>query len=396
MTTAVAPNRNSHAKPPATSREFRELTATIASSLLTDWVGAERAKEATGRIAAALAASAASAKNPNDFYECTPQSIGKCIAIAALTQIMPGAGPAALAYCVPKRPRKGEPPQLQFWFSHRGLAALAARGGFLVIPVPVGLNDSLSVVDGEVTASVQSPDDPPMTWEDLRGVTVIVKAIATGVTLFRGWVPKKLIDQRRRASDTFRWAEGQADWAKQTSPWHAWPVEMAMKTGIHYAIGRGWCMIDDTAAMRALSIEQAQDVITVESRKPATLEQLKAAVGGDDESPRAAMADTAAPTRDEINADLEQPAQTETWQPADSKADDPPADEPPATLRWQKLIADCRNEADLTALVEALDGPDGEGLSGGERRAIQGMLDAKHEDLVRQRKKTGKKDAMLV
>jgi hypothetical protein len=38
-----------------------------------------------------------------------------------------------------------------------------------------------------------------------------------------------------------------------------------MKTAMHYAISRGWCVIDDTEAVRALSADVADDVIDVES-----------------------------------------------------------------------------------------------------------------------------------
>lgn len=245
--------------------EFRQLAGKIANSLLRDWVGEERAGEATGRISAALAAAAASAKNPADFYACTPQSIGQCIAIAALTSIMPGVGSTALAYLIPRRPRKNEQPQLNFWFSHRGLAALAARGGTALISVAVSTGDKITIRGGEVSVLDQDPDDPPMEWDELRGVMVVVKRLENGLIVHRGWVSKRVLERRRDASDTYQWAEKQdKDWAKETSPWHRWPVEMAMKAAMHYAISRGWCVIDDTAATKALSVEQMQDVRAIE------------------------------------------------------------------------------------------------------------------------------------
>jgi hypothetical protein len=39
-----------------------------------------------------------------------------------------------------------------------------------------------------------------------------------------------------------------------------------MKTAMHYAIARGWCVIDDTDAQRALSADVESDIIDVESR----------------------------------------------------------------------------------------------------------------------------------
>lgn len=261
--TQNAPSTTS--KPPA--RKFRELATQIAGSMLRDWVGEERAGEATGRISAALAASAAAARNPQDFYECTPQSIGQCIAVAALTEIMPGTGATALAYLIPRRPRKGEQPQLQFQFSHRGLNALARRSGQTMIAIPISFRDELQVnEDGDVRVTNRDIDHPPSSQKELRGVIIAVKEIANGNTIYRGWVPVSVINIRRDKSDSYQFAL-RNDWAKATDPWHCWPVEMSMKAAMHYAISRGWCVIDDAAATRALSAEQAQDLRIV-SRDP--------------------------------------------------------------------------------------------------------------------------------
>src|SRR3990167_6862887 len=62
-------------------------------------------------------------------------------------------------------------------------------------------------------------------------------------------MPKSLIEKRRAMSRSWN-GNGQ-----KYSPWHNWPVEMAIKTAMHYAIGRGWCVIDDTDAARALNAD---------------------------------------------------------------------------------------------------------------------------------------------
>lgn len=233
-------------------RVFRQTTHAIAGSLLRDWVGDERAQEAMGRIAAAISASASAARNPSDFYECTPQSVGTCIAKAALTGIMPGGGSSALAYVFPRRPRRGEPPQLQYELSHRGINALARRCGMTMIPIPISHSDSI-VIDNDGQARILScdADDPPTEWEELRGVVVICRDLKANQIVHRGWVPKKLIEQRRKMS-----LSDKSDF----SPWNNWPIEMAMKTALHYAIGRGWCVIDDTEATRALSMDSVKIV----------------------------------------------------------------------------------------------------------------------------------------
>jgi recombinational DNA repair protein RecT len=254
MTTAIEPT-----KPQNPARQYRELSTKIAVSLLKDWVGEDRAKEAAGRISAALSASAASARNPEDFYQCTPDSIGRCVAIAALTEIMPGTGSTALAYLIPRRPRKGERPQLQYQLSHRGLNALARRTGQTMIAVPISIHDQLTFSeDGDVLVTSRDIDNPPTTEADLRGVIVLVRELSTGVTICRGWVPVSLINVRRDSSDAYQYAT-KNEWASKTDPWHQWYVEMAIKTAMHYAISRGWCVIDDAAAVRAISIDQTRD-----------------------------------------------------------------------------------------------------------------------------------------
>lgn len=241
------------------AREFRRTSSGVAKSLLRDWVGEERAKEAAGRISVAVSACAASARKPDDFYLCTPDSVARCVAIAALTEMMPGTGPTALAYLIPRRPRKGEAPQLQYQLSHRGLNALARRTGQTMIPVPISRRDELRFSpDGDVEVVHRDIDNPPTSEADLRGVIVLVRELRSGVTVCRGWVPVSIINKRREGSDSYKFALKES-WAKETDPWHQWYVEMAVKTAMHYAISRGWCVIDDSAAVRAMSIDQLGD-----------------------------------------------------------------------------------------------------------------------------------------
>lgn len=251
----------------STPTAFRQQATTIAYSLLKDWVGEDRAKEATGRIAVAVAASAAAARDPKDFYACTPSSVATCIATAALTGIMPSTGSASLAYLVPQPPRSGEPPQLQYMLSHRGLNALARRCGQQMIAVPVSHSDDIqSDAFGMMQVVSRDIDNPPTTEQELRGVMVLVRELSSGQVIAQGWVPKKIIESRKSMSKSAK---------SQYSPWAKWYVEMAMKTAMHYAISRGWCVIDDTEAVRAirsdadadLGQDTYQDVIDVTPRK---------------------------------------------------------------------------------------------------------------------------------
>ncbi len=255
MANAVTEQKQQSASPATAALVFRQTCTKIAGALLKDWVGEDRAAEATGRVSCALASSAASARNPTDFYECTPQSIGTVIAVSALTGIMPSVGATALAYAIPRRPRKGEPPQLTYQLSHRGLAALARRCGQTLVATPIGYKDVIDV-DSHGSAVVRSRDidQPPLTMEELRGVIVSVKDTSTGAALFCGWVPKTVIEKRRACSDAYKFAVTK-EYAQATDPWHQWPIEQSMKTAMHYAVSRGWCVIDDSESVRALSAD---------------------------------------------------------------------------------------------------------------------------------------------
>lgn len=272
---------------PSPALKFRQDTTSMALSMLKNWVGEERAKEATGRISVALSASASAAKDPTDFYQCTPQSVAKVIAISALTGIMPSTGATALAYAIPRRPRKGEPPQLQYQLSHRGINALANRAGMHMVAIPISVSDTIDVEEsGDVVVKARDLDNPPASEEDLRGVMVVVRRLDTGKVICNGWVAKKLINARREGSDSFKFAERKGnEWAKDSSPWHVWYVEQAMKTAMHYAIGRGWCVVDDTEAIRALKADQEADfetikTITAESMPEKRTQNLEAKLYG--------------------------------------------------------------------------------------------------------------------
>ena len=64
-------------------------------------------------------------------------------------------------------------------------------------------------------------------------------------------VRKKDIEKRRNNSDAWRRN-------KSTSPWGQWPVEMALKTGIRYAISRGLVYLDEQSS-RAFEQDGIQD-----------------------------------------------------------------------------------------------------------------------------------------
>lgn len=278
MSTTEISNKTKTTQP---AKLFRQNVTTIAGAVLTDWVGEEKAKEAVGRVSVAISSVAASAKDPKDFYECTPSSIAAVVAISALTGIMPGNGAGSLAYVIPRRDRKGEPPKLRYQLSHRGINALANRAGYTMVPVPVSNSDKITIdVSGEVSIEEINMDNPPASEEEFRGIVLVVKNNQTGHVVSRNWVPKKTINERRAASDSYNYAKSN-EWAKKTDPWHKWYVEMAMKTAMHYAIARGWCVIDDTNSQRALTMDVESDLALPPPQGASKLEQLSELLGSE-------------------------------------------------------------------------------------------------------------------
>lgn len=190
------------------------------------------------------------------FYQCTKESVAICVATAALTGIMPSTGAAALAYVIPRRDRSGEPPNLKYELSHRGLNALAQRSGMHMQGIAISKNDVLETDEyGGVIVKHRDIDNPPQTHEELRGVMVIVRNIESGNVVATGFVSVKDIEKRRAMSESWK-----NERARPYSPWSTWPVEQCVKTALHYAIGRAWCVIDDAEAQRALALDVAADM----------------------------------------------------------------------------------------------------------------------------------------
>lgn len=350
MTSDLSTTKN--AQPPA--RQFRQMVVASANSLLEDWVGKDRAGEATGRIAVALSASAASAKNPQDFYDCTPQSVAKVIAISALTGIMVSTGQGALAYAIPRRPRKNDPPQLQYQLSHRGVAALALRAKQSLIAVPIGKNDVIKTDEnGDAVVESVDFDNPPTTDDDLRGVLIVVKNVSTGMVICRRFVAKAIIHARRNQSDAYQYAVKNA-WAKESDPWHKWPVEQCMKTAMHYAINRGWCVIDDTAASRALSADAEYDMPAARP-EPKTItgiaNQVQSAIATDETiDVETESADVLEPIGDE----QPEPATTGSAETDGSLFDDHPRDNSTAGLLNPHMdrLDKCSTVSEIVAVKE--------------------------------------------
>ena len=91
----------------------------------------------------------------------------------------------------------------------------------------------------------------------------MVRSAESGAVLTCQFVSRSIISIRRDSSDSYKFAE-KNEWAKESDPWHKWPIEMAMKTAMHYAVSRGWCVIDDTLALRALEVDAESDLASAQ------------------------------------------------------------------------------------------------------------------------------------
>jgi len=238
--------------PTPTPRQYRAQVQHQAEAQLIEILGTREGKAASARVGLAFAAAARAAKKPEVLYQCSPESVGTAVAMSALTGLMPG-GPHPAVWLVPKRSHGTW--HMQWWLSHRGIATLALRHGYQVMAVPVALTDHLEIEFGEVVAHTPNGDYPEDLAE-LAGVYLTIRTIETGVVLCRPWMPLAAIEQRRRKALT-------------DDIWQAWPLEMAAKTALHWAMARGMLPIEGLDLEAALAHEHAQ----VEAADPKQLEQ---------------------------------------------------------------------------------------------------------------------------
>lgn len=225
---------------------FRDGIQKDAEKYLRDMLGTEQGRAAAARVALAFSAAARAAKSPEALYRCSRASIVAAVAMSALTNLMPG-GPAPSVWLVPK----GD--ELQWWLSHRGIAALALRAGFQIVATPVHKDDAVRIEFGEVLAHEPDPDRWPGSLDELRGVYVTIRRVADGATLGRPWMPIAAI--RRRASSG-------------GPVWKSWPIEQAQKTAIKWCHARGYVPIESAELQMALGAEPQDDTPALPSERP--------------------------------------------------------------------------------------------------------------------------------
>lgn len=218
--------------------------------------GGEKGKEAAVKVFAAIRNAISTAKNPFNFASCTDQSILNCINQSIDLDLYPG-GPNPNVYLVPQSPRKGEPMEMQWRITHRGLATLAARAGYALAAVPVAKGDHIEVDMGDVVSHRPADLSRSPTMGNLLGFIVVVKRQRDGVALTRAWVPADIITARQAK-------------ARDQSIWQAWPMEMSAKTAIKYVFARGIAVIESLdaiiAADTAAEIEEAAQPVEATRR----------------------------------------------------------------------------------------------------------------------------------
>lgn len=229
---------------------LRSRVQRMASSMLLDLVGEERATEASARVGMAFAAAHRSARNPRDIERCSPESIASAVAMSALTGLMPG-GAMPTVWLVP---RGGE---LQWMISHRGLMQLCRRSGYQLSAVAVGTADHIKIGFGEVLEHETEPGQEPTGLDDLAGVIVSCRRLADGAILGRYWMAG--VDIRKRAK------------VRGAGPvWKSWPIEMSQKTAIKWACARGLVPIESIELDQSLAADTRAEV---EAPKPVQIDR---------------------------------------------------------------------------------------------------------------------------
>lgn len=205
---------------------FRNVVEGKATEFLHSMIGSAAGDEAAGRVALAFRQSA----QANDkMYSCDPASVAQAVALSAITGLMPG-GPLPDVYLIPRKN------QLQWQVSHRGFARLAARSGVRLRTKAVFMDDDFSVREGTDPELNHTPNlDAEQSWDTLRAIYVVAH-YPNGDKDFVV-IRKADIEKRRANSDSFRRSGSSSVWGK-------WPIEMALKTGIRYAISRGLVPLD--------------------------------------------------------------------------------------------------------------------------------------------------------
>lgn len=271
-------------------QKFSRDVLSLAQSHLCKIAGEERGKQLAAQFA--MTFDAAARRDPK-ILDCTRDSIAQALATSIFTGLQAG-GPAPECYLIPRSNRRQVDGQwqsvseLNWMISWRGMLTLAGRSGYGIRAVCVHMGDTLTNDGDALDLLSWAPPklvmgDGERTMDTLRGVVVVAYDKKTREFCGWEWVPNTTIVARRNVSDAYQrgisttTTEGYGR-SKTTrektaeeiergraSPWFQWPLEMALKTGIRYAISRALVPIDVTmAAAMTREDEDDRNVIDAE------------------------------------------------------------------------------------------------------------------------------------
>lgn len=230
---------------PATEQLVRQWIGYAAKAMPAS-IGEEALERAGMRLKVAILAAA----HPEKLRSCSPESIGKCIALSAMTQLYPGPGEMKPdVWLIPRdvKDRNGKVLRTDMnW--QMGAAAyrrLARRAGFRLEPTLVFDGESFHLTLGtspEISHEVNL--DGEKNWETLRLGYIVVRDLSTG-SVQVDWLNKKQIDQRRRKAMTDK-------------VWKEWPLEQSLKTLCNYAGQREMFPLDEVTRAALAADNQAE------------------------------------------------------------------------------------------------------------------------------------------
>lgn len=212
----------------------------LATAALVKILGSEEGGKAAARVG--LAFRSAAIANPDVYGKCSRDSVANCVALSAMTGLMPG-GPNPSVYLVPKGGA------LNWWLSHRGLLRLARAAGFDVRARVVMQGDVFEYEEGEKLIVRHKPDlDVDFAEANMRGVIVQVYRMSDNQRIGADYVSKSKLDNRRAKS-----------MQPNAGPWKEWAEEMYLKSALKYVFARGSVHVAESTFEHAL--EADQDII---------------------------------------------------------------------------------------------------------------------------------------
>lgn len=264
------PAVNGNNQPPAPKElspaaQFLRLCEGMALRTLKQILGDDEGKKRGAMFAAAFQAAASGAKDGGEaLYRTAPDSVAMALVNSIITGIMPG-GPSPGCYILPKDGR------CQWWLNHRGMIQLARQSGMRVSVRRCYEGDVVDVWEGTNGLEIRLPvprRDAPESYADLLEVVVIVRDEA-GRLVGVERVSKHQIEARRRKS-----------MMANAGPWKDWPLEMADKTAIKYAVNRGIIIINDHKSREIMARDEEDSNVVLEAAPPPAPKQLGTGLDG--------------------------------------------------------------------------------------------------------------------